>query len=475
MKRIIFTSAIVGLLVLLNACKSLTTRHSIPEKKMPVSFNTGTDSAAISKLNWKDYFSDTLLIALIDTALTHNQEVLMALQRIEMAKASVQYTQSALMPAMQVAAAPAVRRYGLYTMDGAGNSTTDILPGQVVPANLPDFYAGLQTTWEADITGKLHNRKKAAVARLLASVEGRNWLITHLVAEVAMAYYELISLDQEMDVLSEIIAIQENALNVVAVQKEAAAANELAVEQFQAQLYNSKAMARELAQRIVETESRINLLLGRFPQPIKRNKLTFENTVPRSLHVGIPSALLLQRPDLRQAELELTAARVDVRVAKAAFFPSLFLSGSTGFQAFRPNLLFQSPESFMFTAVGGLTAPLLNRKQIKAEFRAASARQVEAMYDYQRKVVTAFTEVYNQVQNLQNLHAGTAIRNDQVNVLRQAILTVNELFRTGRATYLEVLLTQQNLLNARVDYISTKRNQLIASVNMYRALGGGWN
>lgn len=475
MKKYLFALASVAIVLGMNACKSLSTQNVIPEKKMPVSFQAGSDSTAISKLSWREYFSDTLLIALIDTALAHNQEVLMAWQRIEMAKASVVYAQSALMPVAQVAAAPAVRRYGLYTMDGAGNSTTDILPGQVVPANLPDYYVGLQTTWEADITGKLHNRKKAAVARVLATVEGRNWLITHLVAEVATAYYELISLDQEMDVLSEIIAIQENALNVVAVQKEAAAANELVVEQFQAQLYNSQAMARELTQRIVETESRINLLLGRFPQPIVRNKLTFEKRVPQSLRAGIPSALLLQRPDIRQAELELTAARVDVRVAKAAFFPSLFLSGSAGFQAFRSNLLFHSPESFVFTAVGGLTAPLLNRKQIKAEFKAASARQVEAMYDYQRKVVTAYTEVYNQVQNLQNLHAGTAIRNDQVNVLRQAILTVNELFRTGRATYLEVLLTQQNLLNARVDYISTKRNQLVASVNMYRALGGGWN
>ncbi len=475
MKKSLFISlCILSISIFLQSCKSLNTRLDVKGKSIPSSFVGRADSTSISKLSWREYFSDPLLNALIDTALYNNQDVLIALQRIEMTKASVQFTKGALMPTIGAGASPAIRRYGLYTMDGAGNSTTDILPGQIVPTNLSDFYVGLQTSWEADITGKLHNRKKAATARLLSTIEGRNWLITNLVAEVAASYYELISLDQEMDLVNEIISIQENALNVVTVQKEAAAANELAVEQFQAQLLNSKALARELAQQIVETESRINFLLGRFPQSIQRNKTTFDNSIATDIKIGVPSDLVLQRPDIRQAELEMQAAKIDVRVARAAFFPSLFITGNAGFQAFKTNLLFKSPESFAFTLVGGLTAPLLNRNQIKAEFKAASANQVESIYLYQKAIINAFIEVYNQTQNLKNLQASYEVRTEQVAVLRQAILTVSELFRTGRATYLEVLLTQQNFLNAQVAFISTKKNQLIASVNIYKALGGGW-
>jgi multidrug efflux system outer membrane protein len=348
------------------------------------------------------------------------------------------------------------------------------LPGKIVPVNLPDFLVGFQTAWEADITGKLRNRKKAAAARYLATTEGRNWLLTNLVAEVATSYYELLSLDHELDIVRETIALQENALNIVTIQKQAGAANELAVKQFRAQVLNTRALELELTQAIVETESKINLLLGRYPQPIVRDKASFNQPIPEEIQSGIPSDLLRFRPDVKQAELELLATKADFRSAKAAFYPSFLITGGVGFQAFKPSLLFTTPESFVFNLVGGLTAPLINRNAINAEFNAASAAQIEAMYNYQKNILTAYAEVYNELMNLDNLEKMHSIRNEEVNTLTEAIETSSDLFRTGRATYLEVLLTQQNSLSAKLDFVSVKKAQLLGTVNIYKALGGGW-
>lgn len=472
--RTIYISASILLCGLLSGCKSMQSTNRIAERKMPDAYIAKSDTTNIATISWKEYFSDQYLISLIDSAITHNPDALIALQRIEQAKAGVQFAKGELMPTVNGIAIPKINRYGLYTMDGAGNITTDILPGKIVPINLPDFLLGLQTAWEVDVTGKLKNKKKAAIARYLASVEGRNWIVTNLVAEVAITYYELLSLDHELDIIRETITVQQNAITTVTVQKEAGAANELAVQQFKAQLLNSQAMELEVVQQIALTENRINLLLGRYPQPIARDKNVFSQNVPQQIQTGIPSDLLRHRPDVKQAELELLASKADVRSARAAFFPSFYITGGIGFQAFKPSLLFNTPESFVFSAIGSLTAPLINRNAIKAEFNAANASQVEAMYNYQRNILTAYVEVYNELLNVNNLQSISALRSDEVTTLTQAIETSTDLFKTGRANYLEVLLTQQNLLAAKLNFISVKRNQFIATVNIYKTLGGGW-
>ncbi|MFZ6001740.1 MAG: TolC family protein [Bacteroidota bacterium] len=443
-------------------------------KSVPSSFSVGSALTNAAGINWRDYFTDQNLIALIDTTLTRNYDMLSALQKIEAAKAGVVFSKGALLPYVSAAGVPAVRRYGLYTMDGAGNATTDILPGQVVPVNLPDYLVGFQSLWEVDVVGKLRNRKKAATARYLSTEQGKNWLTTNLVAEVAMSYYELQSLDLELEMIRENLAIQQNALSVVAIQKETGLANELAVKQFQAQLLNTRAMETEVLQKIVDVESRINFLCGRYPQSVSRSKIELIENAERTIGVGVPADLLQNRPDIRQAELELMAARADVLAARAAFFPGLVIGSSVGYQAFKPSLLFTTPESFAFTLVGGLSAPLLNRSAIKAQFKSASVVEIEALYNYQKVILNAVTEVFRETSNLSNLQLIQLTRGEEVNVLVRAIDTSNELFRTGRATYLEVLLTQQNAMNARMDFIDVRKRQMFATVNLYRALGGGW-
>jgi len=473
MKNFKYVICIVSVVVV-SGCVPTQSIQKITSRPIPTSFSIESESTSIADIHWREYFNDKNLISLIDTALANNFDALIALQRIEGAQAGVTFSKGELFPTVGVGARAALWRFGLYTQEGSGNSTTPIYQGEIIPTNLPDYLIGFQSAWEADITGKLRNRKRAALARYLSSVEGRHWVITNVVAEVASMYYELQALDHEFDMVRESIIIQENALAVVIIQKQAGMANELAVKQFQAQLLNTKSLEAEIAQQIIEVENRINFLLGRYPQPINRDKTLFTQSVSSQIKGGIPSDLLRNRPDIKQAELELTAAKADVRAAKAAFYPSLNISGSIGFQAFRSSLLFATPESFVFTLAGGLSAPLLNRSAIKANFKGASAYQVEALYNYQRSVLNGYVEVYNELNNIQNLQKIFSLRNEEVTLLSQSIETSNELFRTGRATYLEVLLTQQNALNARLDFIDVRKRQLLSSVNIYKALGGGW-
>ena len=204
---------------------------------------------------------------------------------------------------------------------------------------------------------------------------------------MANSYYELLALDNELEIIRQTIQLQKNGLEIVKIQKEAAVANELAVKQFEAQLYHSQSLEMDLLQQIAENENKINALLGRFPQKIIRDQTTFTAQMPNTVKIGIPAQLLKNRPDIKQAELELFATKCDVKSAQAEFYPSLNLTGSVGFQAFKTSYLFTTPQSFIYSIVGNLAVPLVNRSAIKAEFNKANAYQLEALFNYQRTIL----------------------------------------------------------------------------------------
>jgi outer membrane protein TolC len=207
---------------------------------------------------------------------------------------------------------------------------------------------------------------------------------------------------------------------------------------------------------------------------VLRNEAALEPPARPTPAAGIPAQLHRNRPDLRAAELEVAAANADVRAARAAFYPQLNVLAGVGFQSYRTSLLWQTPESFAFNLLGGLWAPLLNRNAIQARFKGASAYQQEALLQYQKNIVAAFTEVYNELNRYENLSRMYLQKQQEAEVLTRAITTANELYRTGRANYLEVLLTQQNALDARVDLVEARKKQYQSLIQLYRSLGGGW-
>lgn len=470
----------LGICLTVAGCKA-PAPEATPTTSTPVPESFGTTAQTqdannnTSALQWKDYFKDQNLVDLIDVALKNNQELNITLQEIEIAKNDIRVKKGLLLPTVGVRAGAGVEKVGRYTSQGAGDATTEIKPGVETPDPLGDFTISAYANWEVDIWKKLRNSKKAALNRYLATVEGKNFVITNLIAEVADSYYELLALDNQLDIVKQTIKLQTNALEIVKIQKQAARATELGVKKFEAEVLTSQSLEFGILQQIKESENKINFLLGRYPQEIKRTASTnFLSLLPAAVSSGIPSQLLANRPDVKQAELELVAAKLDVKVARSEFYPSLDISAAVGVQAFKPSYLFTFPESILYSLAGDLAAPLINRNAIKAEFASANARQLQALYNYDRTVLNAYLEVSNQLSKIDNLQKGYDLKSKQVDALNTSIDVSNDLFKSARVDYFEVLMTQRDALEAKLELVDTKKEQLNAAVHVYRDLGGGW-
>ena len=472
----IIIAAAVLLLVTVTSCKIPSVAQREANKNVPAAYNNmAQDTTNIAKVKWKNYFSDAYLTSLIDLALQNNQELNITIQEIEISRNEIRTRKGEYLPAVGLRGSAGVDKVARYTNIGALEATTDIKPGVEMPEPLQDYSLGLYANWEVDIWKKLRNAKKAAVSRYLASVEGRNFMVTNLIAEIANSYYELLALDNQLAIVQQNIAIQGNAYDIVKLQKESARVNELAVRRFEAQVLNTQSLQYNIQQQITETENRINFLVGRFPQHVNRSSEAFTTLVPNMIQAGIPAQLLENRPDIRQAEMDLAAARLDVKVARARFYPSLGISGGVGFQAFDPSYLFKTPESLLYSLAGDIAAPLINRNGIKAAYSTANAQQIQAVYNYERTILNAYIEVANQLSMIFNMEKTYTLKSKQVDALNQSVIISNDLFRSARADYMEVLLTQRDALESRFDLIEAKMRQMNAMVNIYRALGGGWN
>ncbi|MDZ7898499.1 MAG: TolC family protein [Arcicella sp.] len=477
LKHKIFYFIVLGFVM--GACKIT---QEIPQNRsllaMPSKFTTKSDSSVLALPTIQAFFSDSTLLALIDTAFVNNFDLQTAFQRIEMARAGVRFTQGLGKPDLAANAATGLRKFGNYTIDGVGNFDTRFsnnLDGkQQIPNHvIPDYYVGVQSSWEIDLWGKLKSQKTAAATKFLASEFGKNLIISELVSQIASNYYELLILDNELDFLEENIILQEKAVEITRILKQSGQANQLGVDLLNAQLLSSKALEIEVKQEIIGVESRMNFLLGRYPQTVNRPKVAWAKVIPPKLGVSIPSRLLENRPDIKQAEYELLATNANLFTAKAAFYPSLSLTGGFGFQSFKALLLL-NPASLAFNTFGGLTAPLANRRQIIADLMASKADQKMAYINYQRTIVNGFTEVYNQLNLIQNTNEMYELKVEEVGVLRLSITNSAELFRSGRATYLEVITAQKNALQSQIELINLKKRQYNAVIGLYKSLGGGW-
>jgi NodT family efflux transporter outer membrane factor (OMF) lipoprotein len=479
MRLISFLLAASALLA--TGCRVAAPAEPTASAPLPVAFTpqgATTDTLHAGAQPWRQFFQDPALTALIDTALRQNLDLQIALQRVETARAQYLVRRGALLPTVSAAASASGDRFGRYTLNGVGNFDTNLSPNidgqQRIPGPVtPEFFVGLRSSWEIDIWGKLKQRRRAAYLRVLASEQGRYLVTTNVVAEVARLYYELLTADNQLSVLDRNIAFQREALKLMRIQKLAGRATELAVQQFAAQVARTESLAHEARQRVTEAETSLNQLLGRYPGPITRGKPLPQQVLPERLRAGVPATALLRRPDVRQAELELQASRADVDAARAAFLPALTLTPYLGFNSYRTATLFD-PTSLAYGALAGLTGPLLNRAQFKADFRLATAGSYEAYYRYQQSLQTGFREVVNGLQGLENYRAASAARQQEVELLNKAVATSNKLFVAGYATYLEVITAQRSVLEAELSLAESRQAQLQQSVGLYRALGGGW-
>ncbi|HVH41654.1 MAG TPA: TolC family protein [Labilithrix sp.] len=441
-----------------------------PNRQVPASFAgaASQETTSSAQKKWGEFFDSSELRALIETALRQNQELNIRLQEIIIAQNEVSARKGEYLPKVSAGAGAGVDKVGKHTSQGVSDEAHG------VPEHLGNFQFGLTGSWEIDVWKKLRNAAKAAGLRYLSSVEGRNFAVTQLVAEIARSYFELIAIDNQLDVLHRNIEVQADALEVVKLQKQAARVTELAVQRFEAEVLKSRSRLYDLEQEKVQTENRINFLVGRYPQPVTRNSQKFKDPLPDVVHSGLPSQLLENRPDVRQAELDLAAAKLDVKVAKAAFYPSLSIDAGVGYRSFNAEHLLATPASVVYNVGGNLTAPLLNRTAIEAQYRSANARQLQAVFNYEKTLLQAFTDVANQLAVIENLQKSYELQSQQVEALARSSEISSVLFQSARADYMEVLLTRRDSLEGQLELIETKKRQLQAMVKIYQALGGGW-
>lgn len=469
--RLLLTGVVSAAVALGCASSGNDTPSCEPKRELPGSFGSsgnGDGPTAEAQHYWNTFFSDPHLQALIDAALEHNQELNIRLQEIIIANAEVSAAQGEYMPRVEARAGAGIEKVGEHTPQGVSDRAHG------VPEHLPNFQFGLRASWEVDVWGRMRAAKDAANYRYLASIEARNFLITEIVAEIAESYWELVALDRRLEILKENIELQQSALQLVAAKKAAGDGTELEVRRFESEVLKNQGFVYELERQRTLVENRINFLVGRLPQKVARSDQMFDAPVPGAVNAGIPSELLDNRPDVREAANLLEAAKLDVKAAKARFYPSLSIDADVGYQSFNARHLIETPQSLAYNLMGNLVAPLVNRSAIAADYRAANARQVQAVYHYERTLLRAFTDVVNELATLDKLNERYQRLERQVEKLKSAIELSTLLYQSAHADYMEVLMTRRDALEAELELIETKEQQLRALVHLYKALGGGW-
>ena len=473
-----YKSGIIALCLGLTACGGIKQKAAQPKVELPANYGSPSDSALKALPAWTAIYTEPILRQHIDTALRRNFDIRLAMQALELSRAGIRFTRGIRLPEVGFAAGSGVRRFGEYTMDGVGNFDTQFSPNlkeeQRVPNPLPDYQVGLVSTWELDLYGKLKNEKQAAIARFAATEAGRRFVATQVTADIAGQYLELQASDRELSIIRNSIRLQQEALDLVRAQKEAGLANQLAVELMEAQLLSTQAFEFDIQGRVAEQEAQLNFLLGKNGGRPSRDSLSAALPLSELLRVGVPSDVLRFRTDIQQAEQELQAAGADLKAARKALFPSLVINSQLGWQAFNAAFLFNTPASLTYNLFGGLTAPLLNRRRLKSMVLRTSAEQRRAVVNYEKTLSNAFREVITAIQKLENMRLAFDRKNREADLLMRAVNTSNELFRVGRAGYLEVITAQKNALAAQIELTELRKRYGLSLVELYRALGGGW-
>jgi multidrug efflux system outer membrane protein len=473
MKGAVANAIASSVLLVFASCGIPKLQHAQPGAPLPDTFNGAITPESSAQVGIDEFFRDPLLATLIREGLVGNQQLRIMGQDIQVANYEILRRRGAFLPFISFGAGARLDKFSSFTKEGASIRDDPFRDSQFLPNPLPDFMIAADVSWQIDIWRQLRNARDAAGLRYLATIDGRTYTVTRLVAEIAENYYTLMALDKRLENLDQTIGLFEHSLQIAVALKEAARGTELGVQRFQAEVQRNQSEKLIIQQQIVETENRINFLLGRFPQPVQRRSEDFYELNLPELMVGVPPALLLNRPDIRQAERQVQAAGLDVRVARANFFPKLVMSAGVGVEAFNPKFLFNTPESLIYNTAGNLVAPLVNRSAIRAEYLTANARQLQTIYDYQRTVLNAFTEVINRVTKVRNYTQSMRLKNQQLTSLESAVNVSSSLFQNARVEFGDVLFAQRDMRDARTQLIDIKREQLSAIVNAYQALGGG--
>ena len=421
------------------------------------------DSVSMANLSWKEIFTDAVLQKHIAKALENNLDIRMALQNITSAEAYLKQSKAAYQPTISVGPDYSFNTNSLNTQFGQ-------IVGERRYINQFDITANLG--WELDLWGKLKGQEKAQYAAYLSSVAAHQNVKSNLVASIATAYYQLLAFDEQKKIFSNTIEIRKKNLETTKALKEAGIVSEVAVQQSEALVYNAEASLVTLDVQIQMLENTISLLMGEPSHEIERTSLSTQNFALNT-DVGYPSALLANRPDVKQAEFNLINAFELTNAAKAQFYPSLRITGSTGVQSVDIDKLFSGNSVFANVLVG-LAQPILNKRQIRTNYEVSLANQERAYLNFRKTILNAGNEVSDALKMYNAQDQFIAFKKKELSAYDKSVEFSQELVNYGMANYLEVLNANVNKLNAEINIANAQYTKLQAGVELYRALGGGW-
>lgn len=422
------------------------------------------DSTNLANMPWQSVFKDAKLSALIQKGLDQNLNLKNAIENIVQARASLRQSKLAYYPNLN--------------LDANVTRTKQSEAGLNFPAGInintltTTYKLGLSTSWEADIWGKLSSTKRAALATYLATDAAKQAVQTQLIADIANNYFLLLSYDKSLEITQQTLEARVKNVETIKALKEGAIVTGAAVVQSEANRYAAEVLIPDIKQSIRETENALNILLGQAPGPIERGVLGEQQT-PDNLAIGLPSQLLQNRPDVRQAEFNFRVAFENTNLAKTYFYPSLTLTASGGFSNLELKNFFDN--SIFYSIIGGLTQPLFNQGLNKARLTTAQSQQLQALNSFQQSLLVAGQEVSNAMYSYQMAVEKEDSREKQIESLVKAVDFTQQLLEYSSATnYTDVLTSEQNLLSAQLNGINDNLQKLQALVDLYRALGGGW-
>lgn len=449
------------LLILLAGCK-FGPNYKRPKVDTPSVYRADPQAAqgvSIAEEKWWTLFQDAELQQLIRTSLAENYDVRIAAARILQAQAALGITRADQFPAITAGASAASQRIPETVVGPAANTSSSV--------------ASLSLFWELDFWGKFRRATEAARANLLATEWGQRAVITSLVSSVASAYYQLRELDLEMEISRQTLASRQESLRLVKVRQQGGVTSMMDVRQSEQLVYFAAASIPDLERRIEQQENFISVLIGKNPGPITRGKPLGENAIPATVPVGLPSTLLERRPDIIQAEQLLVAANARIGVAKAAYFPQIALTGTGGYQSSSLANLFTIEGGF-WNAGAQLTQPIFEGGRIRSGVRLSEAQQQEAALFYKQTIQLAFREVSDSLV----AYAKNQEFRQQEELLTQAAEDATRLsnarYNGGAVSYLEVLDSDTRYFSARLNLAQAVLNERLALVQLYSALGGGW-
>lgn len=413
---------------------------------------TSADTTSIASLSWRELFTDPKLQALIETGLQNNTDLNIARLKVTEAEATLMTSRLAYLPSISFEPSGTLR-----SVDG--NAMTK------------SYDIAASASWEVDIFGKLTNAKRGAKAALEQSEAYRQAVQTQLIATIANSYYSLLMLDAQLDISERTAANWGENVRAMKALKAAGDATELAVAQSEASKLSVDASIASLRQQIDQMENTLTALLGIAPQKIDRTTIG-EQRFPTELAAGVPLQLLQRRPDVRQSEAALAQAFYATNAARAAFYPSITLSGSAGWTN-TAGAAITNPGQWLFTAVGSLVQPLFNRGKNIANLRIAKAQQEEALLSFRQSLLDAGTDVNNALIQWQTARQRQQIDQQQILSLESTVRSSELLMQYSPQNYLEVLAARQTLLQAELTAVSDRFDEIQGVINLYHALGGG--